>query len=60
MKRNFCFWKVSNVGEGIFFAGSKRAAIRIVASYSEDQIITSDPEQLLEIEKAKEEIQEMA
>ena len=50
----------SNVGEGIFFAGSKRAAIRIVASYSEDQIITSDPEQLLEIEKAKEEIQEMA
>ena len=50
----------SNVGEGIFFAGSKRAAIRIVASYSEDQIITSDPEQLLEIEKAKEEIEEMA
>ena len=50
----------SNIGEGIFFAGSKRAAIRIVASYSEDQIITSDPEQLLEIEKAKEEIEEMA
>ncbi|MEA2097829.1 MAG: DUF87 domain-containing protein [Patescibacteria group bacterium] len=50
----------SNVGEGIFSAGSKRAAIRIVASYSEDQIITSDPEQLLEIEKAKEEIKETA
>ncbi|MCK5084551.1 MAG: ATP-binding protein [Candidatus Pacebacteria bacterium] len=50
----------SNIGEGIFFAGSKRAAIRIVASYSEDQIITSDPEQLLEIKKAKEEIKEMA
>ncbi|MDF1498197.1 MAG: ATP-binding protein [Patescibacteria group bacterium] len=50
----------SNVGEGIFFAGSKRAAIKIVASYSEDQIITSDPEQLLEIEKAKKEIEEMA
>ncbi len=50
----------SNIGEGIFFAGSKRAAIRIVASYSEDQIITSDPEQLLEIEKAKKEIEEMA
>ena len=50
----------SNIGEGIFFAGTKRAAIKIVASYSEDQIITSDPEQLLEIEKAKKELSEMA
>jgi conjugal transfer ATP-binding protein TraC len=50
----------SNVGEGIFFAGTKRAAIRVVASYSEDQIITSDPEQLLEIAEAKREIEEMA
>lgn len=43
----------SNVGEGIFFAGSKHAAIKIIASYGEDQIITSDPKQLLEIEQAK-------
>ncbi len=43
----------SNVGEGIFFAGTKHAAIRVIASYSEDQIITSDPRQLLEIEEAK-------
>jgi type IV secretory pathway VirB4 component len=43
----------SNVGEGIFFAGTKHAAIKIIASYSEDQIITSDPKQLLEIEEAK-------
>jgi type IV secretory pathway VirB4 component len=43
------------VGEGIFFAGLKHAAIRVVASYSEDQLITSDPKQLLEIEKAKKE-----
>ncbi len=50
----------SNIGEGIFFAGTKRAAIRVVASYSEDQIITSDPEQLLEIAAAKKEIEEMA
>jgi len=49
----------SNVGEGIFFAGPKRAAIKIVASYSEDQIITSDPQQLLEIEKAKRELKEV-
>ncbi len=46
----------SNVGEGIFFAGTKHVAIQVVASYSEDQIITSDPAQLLEIEKAKEEL----
>lgn len=50
----------SNVGEGIFFAGPKRAAIKVVASYSEDQIITSDPAQLLEIERAKKELQEVA
>ncbi len=49
----------SNVGEGIFFAGTKHVAIKIIASYSEDQIITTDPAQLEEIEKAKEEIAEM-
>ncbi len=43
------------VGEGIFFAGSKHAAIKIVASYTEDQLITTDPKQLLEIEEAKKE-----
>jgi len=46
----------SGVGEGIFFAGMKHVAISVVASYSEDQIITSDPSQLLEIEKAKAEL----
>ena len=46
----------SNVGEGIFFAGPKHAAIKVIASYSEDQIITSDPKQLLEIEQAKKEV----
>lgn len=43
------------VGEGIFFAGSRHAAIKIVASYTEDQLITTDPKQLLEIEEAKKE-----
>lgn len=48
------------VGEGIFFAGSKHAAIKVVASYTEDQLITSDPKQLLEIEESKKEFaQEM-
>ncbi|MFA5854660.1 MAG: DUF87 domain-containing protein [Patescibacteria group bacterium] len=48
----------AGVGEGIFFAGSRHAAIKVVASYSEDQIITSDPRQLLEIENAKKELDE--
>lgn len=48
----------SNVGEGIFLAGLKRAAIKVVASYTEDQIITSDPAQLIEIEAAKKELAE--
>ncbi|OGL60120.1 conjugal transfer protein TraC [Candidatus Uhrbacteria bacterium RIFCSPLOWO2_12_FULL_46_10] len=43
------------VGEGIFFAGPKHAAIKVVASYTEDQLITTDPRQLLEIEAAKKE-----
>jgi type IV secretory pathway VirB4 component len=49
----------SGVGEGIFFAGTKHVALRILASYTEDQIITSDPSQLLSIKKAKEEIGEV-
>ncbi len=40
-------------GEGIFFAGQKHAAIKVVASYSEHQLVTTDPRQLLEIEAAK-------
>ena len=50
----------SNVGEGIFLAGLKRAAIKVVASYTEDQVITSDPAQLLEIEAAKKELAEQS
>jgi type IV secretory pathway VirB4 component len=43
----------SNVGEGIFFAGLKHVAIKIIGSYTEDQIITSDPSQVLAIKQAK-------
>ncbi len=46
------------LGEGIFFAGNKHVAIKIVASYSEDQLITSDPKQLLEIAEAKRQFEE--
>ena len=45
----------SEVGEGIFFAGLKHVAIKTIASYTEDQIITSDPSQLLAIKAAKKE-----
>jgi len=48
----------SGPGEGIFFAGAKHVAIKVVASYTEDQLITSDPRQLLEIEAAKKEFEE--
>ncbi len=46
----------ANVGEGIFFAGLKHVAIKTIASYTEDQIITSDPSQILAIKKAKDEL----
>ncbi|MBI1957255.1 MAG: DUF87 domain-containing protein [Candidatus Niyogibacteria bacterium] len=45
----------SDVGEGLFFAGLKHVAIKIIGSYTEDQIITSDPSQLAAIKRAKEE-----
>lgn len=47
----------SGVGEGLFFAGMKHVAIKIVASYTEDQIITSDPSQLLAIRKEKDRLE---
>ena len=47
----------SEVGEGLFFAGPKHVAIKVIASYTEDQIITSDPAQLLQIEQAKKELE---
>ncbi|MDO8518186.1 MAG: conjugal transfer protein TraC, partial [bacterium] len=45
----------SDVGEGIFFAGLKHVAIKIIASYTEDQIITSDPSQVLALRKQRQE-----
>jgi len=50
----------SQVGEGIFFAGLKHVAIKIIASYTEDQIITSDPSQILSIKNAKKELEEQS
>ena len=46
----------SQVGHGLFFAGTNHVGIRVVASYQEDQVITSDPRQILEIEAARKEL----
>jgi len=45
------------VGEGLFFAGTKHVAIKVMASYAEDQIITTSPEQILKIKRAKRELE---
>ncbi|MBC7981457.1 DUF87 domain-containing protein, partial [Candidatus Parcubacteria bacterium] len=41
----------SGVGEGIFFAGQKHVALKVVASETEHKIITSNPEELLNNQK---------
>ncbi len=41
----------AEVGEGLFFAGLKHAAIQVVGSYFEHQIITTNPEEILEMKK---------
>ena len=48
----------SSIGTGLFFAQDKHVAIQIIASYAEDQIITSNPAQLMAIKKAKKELKE--
>jgi len=50
----------SAAGEGIFFAGNKHAAIKVVASYAEDQLVTTNPEQLLAIEKSRQELEKQS
>lgn len=37
----------SGIGQGLFFAGMKHVAIQIIASYTEDKIVTTNPEELL-------------
>ncbi len=46
----------SSVGEGIFFAGQKHIAIRVVGSYAEHQFITTSPEEVKKILEAKKEL----
>jgi len=37
----------SGVGQGLFFAGLKHVAIQIIASFIENKIVTTNPEELL-------------
>ena len=41
----------ADVGEGIFFAGPNHVAIRVVASEDEHYLVTTNPEELLEMQK---------
>lgn len=41
----------AGVGQGVFFAGLKHVAIQVVASFFEDKIITTKPQQLLSEEE---------
>jgi type IV secretory pathway VirB4 component len=43
----------TSVGTGLFLAQNQHAAIQIIASYAEDQIITSNPAQLMAIKEEK-------
>jgi len=43
----------TEVGEGIFFAGQKHVVMKVIASYVEDQIITTSPEEIAKIKMAK-------
>lgn len=53
------FWLLNAAeGEGIFFAGQKHAAIYVKASLAENQLITTDPREILEIEAAKKKLDE--
>lgn len=43
----------STVGQGLFFAGLKHVAIQIIASYAEDRVITTNPEEVLKQQQEK-------
>lgn len=45
----------SGIGQGLFFAGNKHVAIQIIASYGEDKLVTTNPEEMLQSEAEFEE-----
>lgn len=57
-KKERDFIRGAEIGEGLFFAGKKHVALKVVASYNEDQLITTSPQEILEIKEAKKELEE--
>jgi len=47
-----------SIGDGIFFAGQKHVAMRVVASPSEDKFITTSPEEVKRMREAKKKLTE--
>ncbi len=45
----------AKVGQGIFFAGSNHVAIEVIASFEEERLITTNPEELLAMQRAERE-----
>ena len=43
----------SEVGEGLFFAGLNHVAIKVVASYTEHQLITTNPQEIMKLKGIK-------
>lgn len=48
----------SGIGEGLFFAGPSHVAIQVIASESEHNLITADPEELARQERQRKEASE--
>jgi type IV secretory pathway VirB4 component len=49
------YWLLEcDVGEGLFFAGLNHVAIKVISSYTEHQIITTNPKEILEMRAGKE------
>ncbi len=43
----------SGVGQGLFFAGLKHVAVQVIASFTEDKIVTTNPETILSLREEK-------
>lgn len=48
----------ADIGEGIFFAGANHVAIRVIASDEEHMLVTTNPEEVLEMQKESKEVEE--
>ncbi|PCI24086.1 conjugal transfer protein TraC [Candidatus Peregrinibacteria bacterium] len=48
----------SEIGQGLFFAGNNHVACQIIASYSEDKVITTSPEEVLRKQELNKKIDE--